>query len=77
MLNVDLSSATWRTSSYSGGNGGQCVEVAVMTGNLSESDALCVIKDSKDPIGLVLAFQTEQWRRFTAAVKASRSGLQN
>jgi hypothetical protein len=32
-LNVDLSSAAWRTSSYSGGNGGQCVEVAAITGN--------------------------------------------
>ncbi|HTZ29042.1 MAG TPA: DUF397 domain-containing protein, partial [Streptosporangiaceae bacterium] len=25
---VDLSRAVWRKSSYSGGNGGQCVEVA-------------------------------------------------
>ena len=29
---MDLSDAAWRTSSYSGGNGGQCVEVATATG---------------------------------------------
>lgn len=75
MLNVDLSGATWRKSSYSGGNGGQCVEVVVISGNLSQSDALCVIRDSKDPIGPVLAFRPGQWRQFTAAVKARRSGL--
>jgi Domain of unknown function (DUF397) len=75
VLNVDLGGATWRTSSHSGGNGGQCVEVAIMTDNLSESGALCVIRDSKDPISPVLAFRPGQWRRFTAEVKASRSGL--
>jgi hypothetical protein len=46
--------------------------VLLITGNLSESDALCVIRDSKDPVGAVLALRTGQWRRFTAAVKASR-----
>jgi hypothetical protein len=66
---VDLSSATWRTSSYSGGNGGQCVEVAAITGNQNESGALAVVRDSKDPIGPVLAFRLRQWRQFTTAVK--------
>jgi hypothetical protein len=69
---VDLSSAAWRTSSYSGGNGGQCVEVAAITGNQSEAGVLCAIRDSKDPAGPVLAFRTGPWRRFTAAVKATR-----
>lgn len=63
---MDLSSAAWRTSSYSGGNGGQCVEVA---GNQSESGALAVVRDSKDPTGAVLAFRLRQWRQFTTAVK--------
>ena len=37
----DLSRANWHTSSYSGGNGGQCVEVA---GNLP---GVVVVRDSK------------------------------
>ena len=71
---MDLSSAAWRTSSYSGGNGGQCVEVASITGNQSESGVLCVIRDSKDPVGPVLAFRPGQWRLFTVTVKAGRHG---
>jgi len=72
---VDLSSAVWRKSSYSGGNGGQCFEVAAITGSQGESGALCAIRDSKDPGGPVLAFRPGPWRRFTAAVKAGQSGL--
>ena len=54
---------TWRKSSYSGNNGGQCVEVG---------SAACVIavRDSKDPDGPVLAFGRQDWRRFTDRVKA-------
>jgi hypothetical protein len=29
---MDLTSVSWRKSSYSGGNGGNCVEVADLTG---------------------------------------------
>jgi hypothetical protein len=72
---VDLSSDAWRTSSYSGGNGGQCVEVAAITGSQGESGTLCAIRDSKDPGCPVLAFRPGPWRRFTVAVKAGWSGL--
>ncbi|NVI87833.1 DUF397 domain-containing protein [Actinomadura sp. BRA 177] len=34
----------WRKSSYSGGSGGECVEVAAMPDHL-------LIRDSKDPDG--------------------------
>ena len=71
---MDHCSAVWRTSSYSGGNGGQCVEIAVITGSQGKSGALCAIRDSKDPAGPVLAFRPGPWRRFTTAVKAARSG---
>jgi hypothetical protein len=40
---VDLSRAVWQKSSYSGGNGGQCVEVAI---NLP---GVVAIRDSKRP----------------------------
>jgi Domain of unknown function (DUF397) len=60
---MDLTSATWRTSSYSGNNGGNCVEVAVGTRQIA-------IRDSKDPHGPLLAFDPKDWERFTDRVKA-------
>ena len=54
---------TWRTSSYSGNNGGQCVEV----GNAARAIA---VRDSTDPHGPVLTFGPRDWRRFTDQVKA-------
>ena len=67
---MDLSSAAWRKSSYSGGNGGQCVEVAAIT---SSPEPLCAVRDSNDPAGPVLVFSHGQLRTFAAAVKAGRS----
>jgi hypothetical protein len=61
---MDLTSANWRKSSYSGGNGGQCVEVA-------SNPAAVAVRDSKDRSGAVLVFTPAQWRAFTARVKAS------
>ena len=52
---------TWRTSSYSGSNGGQCVEVAAC--------GRVLVRDSKDRAGAVLAFAPEAWRAFAADMK--------
>jgi hypothetical protein len=71
---VDLNDAAWRTSSYSGGNGGQCVQVAAVTSRQTGSTARCTVRDSKNPDGPVLAFTTRQWREFAAAVKAGTFG---
>ena len=46
---MDLSRMTWRKSSYSGANGGECIEVAA-TGK-----PLIAVRDSKDPNGPKLA----------------------
>ncbi len=54
---------TWRKSSYSGNNGGQCVEV----GNAAR---LIAVRDSKDPNGSVLAFAADTWAVFAERVKA-------
>ena len=54
---------TWRTSSYSGNSGGQCVEV----GNAAH---LIAVRDSKDPDGARLAFGREAWEAFAAGLKA-------
>lgn len=60
---MDLSGASWRKSSRSGGNGGACVEVA---DNLSE---VVGVRDSKDPDGPVLTFDTRAWRSFVCLAK--------
>lgn len=59
-----MTSATWRKSSYSGNNGGNCVEV----GNVAR---VIAIRDSTDPHGPVLAFGAKDWQRFTDRVKAA------
>ncbi len=60
-----LNSAEWRKSSYSGGNGGNCVEVA-------DSAEAIMVRDTTDRKGLVLAVPADAWRRFTATVKLAR-----
>ncbi|MER5752756.1 DUF397 domain-containing protein [Streptomyces sp. NPDC002088] len=52
-----LAEATWRTSSYSGGQG-NCVEVA---DNLL---TLIPVRDSKHPTGPALAFSLSAWTAF-------------
>jgi hypothetical protein len=62
---MDLSKATWRKSSHSSGNGGQCVEVAR---NLPE---VVAVRDSKNTIGPSLAFTPAQWEAF---INSARDG---
>lgn len=49
--------AAWIKSSYSTGNGGECVEVAATSGAV-------LIRDSKRPAGDRLAVGTEAWTEF-------------
>ncbi len=53
--------SSWRKSSYSGDNGGECVEVAAAEAVL--------VRDTADRGGLVLAFTTDVWRAFTATIR--------
>ena len=53
----------WRKSSYSGGNGGDCIEVGTEPG-------MILVRDSKDTDGTVLTFGREAWSAFAARVKA-------
>ena len=57
----------WRKSSYSGGSGGDCVEVRDDTGRV-------LVRDTKDRIGPVLPFTPQAWRRFADRVKRSLAG---
>ena len=60
---MDMISAIWRKSSYSGANGGNCIEIAAAARTV-------VVRDSKDPDGPVLAFRPNDWQRFADRVKA-------
>lgn len=52
----------WRKSSYSGANGGQCVEVA--------DDARAVlVRDTTDRDGGTLAFTAEAWQAFLGTLR--------
>ena len=55
------SALTWRKSSYSGTNGGQCVEVA--------ASGYVLVRDTEDRAGAVLAFSAETWQKFTRRTK--------
>jgi len=60
---------SWRKSSYSTGNGGECVEVGTTIG------AAVAVRDTKDrdakgnSAGLVLRFTPRAWARFTTTLK--------
>ena len=66
---MDISSATWRKSSYSGGNGGNCLEVA------RNLPGIVAVRDSKDCSGPVLTFTSAEWETFTAGVKSGKLDL--
>jgi hypothetical protein len=66
---MDLTRATWRKSSYSGTNGGNCVEVA------RNLPGIVAVRDSKDPAGPALAFTPVDWHTFTAALRGGESSL--
>jgi hypothetical protein len=54
---------SWRKSSFSSGNGGNCLEA----GNAGPAVA---VRDSKqDGQGPVLGFTSEAWKRFTSTLK--------
>jgi hypothetical protein len=51
----------WRKSTYSDGNGGDCVEVS------ASSDIM--VRDTADRRGPVLTFTTDAWCAFMASVR--------
>jgi hypothetical protein len=52
----------WRKSSYSGANGGQCVEVASAEG--------VAVRDTTDREGVTLEFSPEAWQQFTCRLRS-------
>jgi hypothetical protein len=53
----------WHKSSYSSGQGGNCVEVTALANGRA-------VRDSKDPNGAVLNFPAAAWSAFTSGVRA-------
>lgn len=62
MNEIDSSIARWRKSSHSGGESGQCVEVASAQGAIA-------IRDSKDPTGPSLAIARPAFGELIARAK--------
>jgi hypothetical protein len=66
---MDLTGAAWRKSSFSSGNGGACVEVAILPGASEGGGRLVALRDSKDPAGPALVFTPDEWQAFIAGVR--------
>ncbi|MFI6657410.1 MULTISPECIES: DUF397 domain-containing protein [unclassified Streptomyces] len=58
----DLTAARWRKSSYSGGTGGDCVEVADLRPHIA-------IRDSKNPAGGVVTVSCGAFSVFLRALR--------
>ncbi|MFD7441520.1 DUF397 domain-containing protein [Streptomyces sp. NPDC059909] len=81
----DLRTATWHKSSYSGGDGGDCLEVGTWRKSTysggSGGDCLEVadhhpglvpVRDSKNPDGPKLEFRAAAWSAFIGGIKQGR-----
>jgi len=60
-----LSRAVWCKSTFSNGNGGNCVEVA------RNLPAIVAVRDSKDPDGPVLIVRRDEWASFIASLRST------
>jgi hypothetical protein len=52
----------WRKSSYSGANGGSCVEAA-------SGESAILVRDTTDRDGLTLSLPAATWTAFTASLR--------
>lgn len=84
-LEYDLTTATWFKSSYSAGDGSDCVEVATWRRStysggdgancLEVSDdhpGIVPVRDSKNPDGPKLVFRAAAWSEFITEVRTAR-----
>ncbi|WP_083982573.1 DUF397 domain-containing protein [Actinomadura hibisca] len=56
-------STGWRKSTHSGGNGGECVELATSSNTVA-------VRDSKDPEGPNLLLNRDDFRRLASMIKS-------
>jgi hypothetical protein len=64
---MKLTGAVWEKSSYSGSDGGQCVE---FSRTFAIPSGVVPVRDSKNPEA-ALTFSVGEWRMFIEAVKSS------
>jgi hypothetical protein len=62
LAGIEVAGLNWRTSSYSNGAGGMCVEVAPLGSGM-------LVRDSKNPSAAVLAFSAAEWDAFLAGAR--------
>ena len=67
-MGSNIISATWRKSTYSGSNGGDCIEVATLADSIA-------VRDSKDRTGPVLTFSPAGWEGFISGIKTGELDL--
>jgi Domain of unknown function (DUF397) len=83
MEGTDHPVITWRKSTHSGPNGGNCVEVGTWRKSTHSGDnggdcvevggagPAVVVRDTKDRAGAALAFGPDAWRRFAVALRGA------
>ncbi|MBW8088986.1 DUF397 domain-containing protein [Streptomyces hygroscopicus subsp. hygroscopicus] len=88
-MSRDIRELVWFKSSYSGGEGGQCVEVAMDWRKSSYSGAQggeCVevascrpdtvhVRDSKNSTGPVLTFAAHEWAEFVGFTASANTNV--
>ena len=57
----------WRKSSYSGDNGGECIEVATA--------GTVLVRDTTDRDGTTLSVPADAWQEFTATLGQAGKGM--
>ena len=63
-MNDHLAALTFRKSTFSNGQGGNCVEVAELP------DGGTAVRHSKNPTGPVIEYTAAEWKAFIEGVKA-------
>ena len=67
-MDADLSRAVWHKSTFSNGNGGNCVEVA------RNLPGIVAVRDSKQPHAHTLTFTPTEWAVFVQRVRGGDFG---
>jgi Domain of unknown function (DUF397) len=67
-LATQLTQARWVKSRHSGPTGGNCVEVALVTGGA------VAVRNSRHPAGPALVFSAPEWEAFVEGVRDGEFG---
>lgn len=67
MTQAPIPDQDWRSSTYSGANGGECVE---WNAPYAAAHGVVPVRDSKNPSGPALIFPAGAWAAFVADVKS-------